>query len=968
VIVSSGTVSSDLGYEWFKPWINGQASGSDFRTAMESDALLTDRFCQYLRDQGYNVKNIAFLSEDETAFGGLPEPAASPCGEPIRLHYPRDIATLRSAYERQAILSPPKPQSSADTPSSSLRGDLSEPSSSEHDTVRNYAGQLTPLTQESILQDISTRLSEKQIQFIILRSTSSLDQIFLSEYLRRAYPEGRVVIDGADLLFNRGAEGRSLRGVMVLSTYPLLTMEQDWTASLMRHTQGRYRTFAQDTSEGVYIAARELFDPRRLSPVPIHDYSPPRWAENPLDGASVNERPATWISVIGHRQFWPLAVLSNTPERGAASSILRRPSIRDDQKVASDGDPSPLRLPTAMWMFLIAYGASTMIHFYFCSNGSIVGPPRARAYFAPIPRWQHPALIALGSLLLALLAVVVAASSGLFSWFVAAHPFEGGWTGILLAISFLGTVAVAFFSCWRNYQLLLSRASSSRRRQAKLSAQSTGRTGVPDSRIIAARSRRNAGLASSICLLLFMLVYIILILKLTQANRIPTYWRNVNLVSGVSGLLTQILLIAGVYLWFWFSLRGLAHFGQDRPRLPKLADLPKLDGTPVMPMFSHEKAGRLVERVALPLTRNYLGPLAVFIAITIGASWVALQGYWVRTLGERAFGVVIFFWVCLSVAVVLADGFQARRTWHELRKLLVFLDRLPLRRTLRALKGLAWGSIWKMSGNVLEERYRVISFQSESLRHLENTVTAWEPANWGEWTRRNAVLEKIAQCRKKMPFFVKWYAALPKDSADLTHLHEFQVQMASIAGTVMTNILVQAWQGEKDSLLFDRSQDRSGPEAKKDEGGTAAEPALSIEDLPPHVRCAEEFFVLPYLAFIQNALGRIRTIVLGSLWLFVGTTLAVSSYPFDPLNVLGGIFLTVFAVIGGLMIVVYSQMSRDATLSHITNTNPGELGTDFWVRLVGFGVGPLIGLLTTLFPSITDFVFSWLEPSVQALK
>jgi hypothetical protein len=52
-------------------------------------------------------------------------------------------------------------------------------------------------------------------------------------------------------------------------------------------------------------------------------------------------------------------------------------------------------------------------------------------------------------------------------------------------------------------------------------------------------------------------------------------------------------------------------------------------------------------------------------------------------------------------------------------------------------------------------------------------------------------------------------------------------------------------------------------------------------------------------------------------------------YPSDLLSVLGGIFLTVFTVITGLMIVVYSQMSRDATLSHITNTTPGELGWIF---------------------------------------
>jgi hypothetical protein len=31
-------------------------------------------------------------------------------------------------------------------------------------------------------------------------------------------------------------------------------------------------------------------------------------------------------------------------------------------------------------------------------------------------------------------------------------------------------------------------------------------------------------------------------------------------------------------------------------------------------------------------------------------------------------------------------------------------------------------------------------------------------------------------------------------------------------------------------------------------------------------------------------------------------------------------------------------------------------------------VGPLLGLLTTLFPSITDFVVSWLQPSTQAIK
>ena len=120
--------------------------------------------------------------------------------------------------------------------------------------------------------------------------------------------------------------------------------------------------------------------------------------------------------------------------------------------------------------------------------------------------------------------------------------------------------------------------------------------------------------------------------------------------------------------------------------------------------------------------------------------------------------------------------------------------------------------------------------------------------------------------------------------------------------------------------------------------------------------------------FLVEKLGRLRTIALGSLWLFVGATLAVSSYPFDPLNILGIIFLSAFLGFGGVMILVYSQMSRDATLSHITNTDPGELKMEFLTHVLTFGIGPLLGLLTTLFPSISDFIFSWIQPGAQALK
>jgi hypothetical protein len=747
---------------------------------------------------------------------------------------------------------------------------------------------------------------------------------------------------------------------MLLSTYPLLTAEQDWTPSLLAKPSGGYRTFAEDVAQGEYIAARELFrsdTSDHKAQVPVRDYGPPAWAIDPDTSQEENQRPATWISVIARRQFWPLAALNsytlnppppNSPKVNL-NGTLPTSLERESGAPTGIGDKSPLSLPTSMWMVLLACIAWSLIHLSFCSRGSIMASPRARAYFAPLDRPEHPALIATASVILAMLGIAVAAASGLFSWMAGGQPFHDRGTGFSLLLFVVLNLLLPMLACWKNYKLTPVRAPD----------KTPGAGGGGWSRIWS-----RAGIIALSCLVLaaFAGYQGYLVYKLTLANRIPVYLRSVNLTSGVSGLLPEILLLIGAYLWFWFNLRGLAHFGDDRPRLPRKADLPMLDkDTSHLPMFSDEVAGEPVVKMALPLTR--FGLLMAVFAVTWLVFEIALEDRSVGTLGERRFGTFTFFWICFYVAIILNDGVQMWRVWSELRQLLVYLDRLTLRRTLRALKGLEWGSIWKMSGNVLDERYRVISLQIESLRHLGNTIKAWEPDNPKELEHKSDLLVAINKCLSDIAPFARWYVTLKKDEpvGDVTELRNFQVELASVAGAVMKHVLMPEWGNETDSLIFRRST----PDVKED---TPGDHVVPTKDLKPHVRAAEEFFVLPYLAFIRNILGRIRTIALGMVWLFVGATLAASSYPFEPLSLLGTIFLSVFVLISGSMVLVYAQMSRDATLSHITNTNPGELGVEFWVRLVGFGVGPLIGLLTTLFPSITDFIFSWLQPGMESLK
>jgi hypothetical protein len=197
---------------------------------------------------------------------------------------------------------------------------------------------------------------------------------------------------------------------------------------------------------------------------------------------------------------------------------------------------------------------------------------------------------------------------------------------------------------------------------------------------------------------------------------------------------------------------------------------------------------------------------------------------------------------------------------------------------------------------------------------------------------------------------------------DLKELGAFQKAIASAAGDVFANTLVDAWRVEKESLILGQLTTDGKPDAKEDKD--AAE-ALTV---PLTVRNAEELVALTYLGFVQNVLGRMRTLVMAIVCLFVATSISLAAYPFDPRPLASRAMLFLFLVLGAVIVVVYAQMHRDTTLSNVTDTTPGELGTEFWVKLIGFGVGPVLGLLATAFPELTGALLSWVQPGLDSMK
>src|SRR5205814_6571278 len=113
--------------------------------------------------------------------------------------------------------------------------------------------------------------------------------------------------------------------------------------------------------------------------------------------------------------------------------------------------------------------------------------------------------------------------------------------------------------------------------------------------------------------------------------------------------------------------------------------------------------------------------LVLLVLLVAGAFGMA-GGVPVRSLGSQNYAIIFLVWlgVCCSLSAV--EAWRLYHLWDELRRLLAFLDRLPLRRTMAALRGFSWGSVWKMSGNVLEVRYKVISRQMECMNHAIATL------------------------------------------------------------------------------------------------------------------------------------------------------------------------------------------------------------------------------------------------------
>lgn len=948
-----------------------------FHSFVQNDQEILDRFFHYMcAEQKPGFGRVAMISEDETAYGRL-DPSKKACpAEILGLYYPRDISALRDAYQTKSLFGTGASSPASDMQRRNLPSDLADPSGRVHDSIPSYGANQTPLAQEAMLTEIVAELRDHRSEYILLRGTNTLDQLFLANFLRRNYPDGRIIILGSDLMFIRERGATGLNGVMTLSTYPLFPLEHEWTEHQNLPAAGR--VFSSDTAEGTYVAFRLLLNNKSLNAgnrdgcqildrdehrpflpsvscandPPIPDYSLPFWmlADHCREMTTSKalelcpyQGPPTWLAVVGVNRFWPTASLigkTATPdavEDGTTEIAQRR-----------NGPAAKLEIPPSMKVFLIFLVGLSVFHLSCCWFGSYTAKPAFRAHFASQGEWSHRFLVFGGSCCLVIMAVVAGLGAGVFHTpnVGLSHPWFAFWCVTFVTLS-AGAAVVA-----NGYIVRISTGSCSS---------------------LATMSNKGFVLWTSKVFTLFIaaagLICILIAWPLERAltpeTRVLTYWRAMHLLSGVSPVVPVFSIAAGLFLLFWFALHQLALFGPDRPCLPpqkylRLRDS-KGDDKDYFRMFSHEDAATRIEQAALPLDWKTLAGVAFLAALFVAVGDILAGEVPVRSLGARNYSIVFLVALDISCALAIVLAWRLYRIWQELKRLLTFLDRLVLRRTLAALQGFSWGSVWKMSGNVLEIRYKVISRQMECMNHtisaLEESLRSPSESQNAEGSK--AALHGLLSMRDTGAKFADWYSSSYMDprAGNLESFRNFQVSIAETSGILMTQLLVPAWRKEEESLV-------AKPPIDEKEG--FSDKPTPARNLP--IRNAEELVCLTYLGFVQNVLGSLRITALTVVALFLACTFAVSTYPFDPRQALTTVLVALFVILGVVIVKVYAEMHRDSTLSVVTNTKPGELGAEFWFKIIGFGFAPMLGLLVRLFPGITDFVFSWLQPSISSLK
>ena len=137
-------------------------------------------------------------------------------------------------------------------------------------------------------------------------------------------------------------------------------------------------------------------------------------------------------------------------------------------------------------------------------------------------------------------------------------------------------------------------------------------------------------------------------------------------------------------------------------------------------------------------------------------------------------------------------------------------------------------------------------------------------------------------------------------------------------------------------------------------------------------RCGTEYqryLALRFVALVRFTLLNIRNLYTFVFYGFASLVVCVASYPFEGKNHLGSLLTLVFVFLMVSVAVMLVQIQRNTILSLIEGSPAGQVGyADLFRHLISVGGIPALLVLATKFPSLAQFLTSWIRPGVDLMK
>jgi hypothetical protein len=879
----------------------------------------------YLKgDLKLDENEIAILSESETQYGqGAPS-------ESLRLRFPRGISNLRKVYPDLA------PAGAAKTPApvTGLPFDIKESLGNDDDIPALSDGQL-PMSQEAVLLDIATTLRREKIKAVGVSATDVFDLLFLTRFLREYCPDIRVFTLFSDQLLVRAADTIPLDGTLAISNYPLFVTAQKWARpSTQVHA---LLSFPNSYSEATYNAFLAL-----LATEPTSQRVPRVDQLLDVGSATANRipQPRLWLTVVSRDGFWPVSIL---PEDGKKSEPLT---------------PVP-NLPSGAYLFTAGFFLIlTFFHvaLYYLANRRDSAPkPEVGALnwlldFFLIDSKRETrvdkdtiALSCQKRLLFSAASFSLAAINFLVFW-----PliwFLERWTKQVLS----GWAALSWYwglvACgWLALGALLYLSTSL---------------------MVKAKPLRGQAGYAGIGAVLFVLIVLFCALGVSQDHyaRDMFLFRSLEIESGVSPTLPFVLVLAGIYLACWAHIRRARFVETRRPEIPSAP----------FDHWCHTGFGELKREIDHALNSlmfhswaAYILPAALVLPFLLRGpshlmSFEAATEIW--PFGRRRIYEILLL-VLLSFLLTFVVSAMGRflAVWGPMRALLRRLERQQLRSAFDRLpkKHYSWTSMWHGGGN-----RRSFALYSRSLDCLRRLST-FNNGQWPELPRLQATAEDNVG------------KLLDREAAEILDLSReiaaAETALRDSSAYVLETILIPQWiaSGQSDSLDALDEEQSAKPDSKQRfhvqlSRHQPQNPLPLTADAEEPLVVAEEFVVLRFVALINYVGLQLRNLLSFMSFAFILAVISLRCYPFLAHRTIGWTLTVLFLLMAVPIVCVFAQMDRDAVLSRLSDTDPGKLDKEFYLRLISYGALPLLTVLASQFPAIGRFLFSWVQPAVEAL-